>query len=498
MKKPFLFLILLFVSEALSSQELVPFYDREKQLWGFQNKETQKIIVQPQFDFAQEWWNDHGIVSKNRKFGLVDMNGNMVSEFIHDRIYVETCEGCVLKNSLVAVHYYFFYKSSISAVRRFKIDTKCNCIPQPYYPCPPMVPMDTSSTPENLRILQRAEYSYHLGEIKNAIRLADKAIAADTNDASTYFWKAVHLGYTHDLIIMQSPSVQINDLKNDQSRFDSENKEIEKILEKRRMSKNSDHLSEEEYKIEMDRLEEEKKIFAIEFEKKTKSLDSLQLFHDKWKEQSLDYLNTRFDSTYKLDSYYDAILRKTESSDIRNSTLSLKYDLEYLPNSEKKEIKREIKKVVPRYQRKSIESLMILPSFGFFPYARVEMNVSYGLSDFVFKNGICGLFAVGLGYDKDLNSSMESFMLTIMRQPLGIIHMAFSLMAVGNDEFSDAGFRPEFGFSFSAFTVLYGYNFVSKSKFGNARGNMVSIRMNFPVWRKDKFQNNFGNNLFRK
>jgi hypothetical protein len=125
------------------------------------------------------------------------------------------------------------------------------------------------------------------------------------------------------------------------------------------------------------------------------------------------------------------------------------------------------------------------------------LNISYGLTDFVFKQGICGLFAVGIGYDKDLNSSMESLMLTIMQQPLGIIHMAFSLMAVSNSEFTGTGIRPEFGYSLSAFTILYGYNFVSKSKFENARGNMVSIRMNLPVWRKDHFQKNFGNNLFR-
>jgi hypothetical protein len=175
----------------------------------------------------------------------------------------------------------------------------------------------------------------------------------------------------------------------------------------------------------------------------------------------------------------------------------LKYELDYLSKTEKKKIKKEIKKEVPRFKRKSIEGIMVLPAFGFFPYPRMELNISYGLTDFVFKQGICGLFAVGIGYDKDLNSSMESLMLTIMQQPLGIIHMAFSLMAVSNSEFTGTGFRPEFGFSFSAFTILYGYNFVSKSKFENARGNMVSIRMNLPVWRKDHFQKNFGNNLFR-
>lgn len=496
-KKLFSLFVFLLISGSGFSQELIPFYDREKQLWGFQNKETKQIIVQPSFEFASEWWNDYGIVTINGKYGLIDRNGNKVSPFIHERIYVEKCKDCPLEKSLVAVYYYYFYKPSMSAVRHFKIDEKCNCIPQPYYPCPPMLPMDTSSTPKNLRILQMAEYLYHQGEIKAALVFAEKAIEADTNDASTYFWKSIHLGYTHDLIIMEDPESQIKFLNSLKNSWDRENIEIEKILTNRKESTQSDRLSEEEYKIEMDKLAEEKRIFDEEHVKNIRSLDSLKIYQDKWKEQNLDYLNTKFDSTFKLVNYYDAVLQKTKDKDIYHSTLAAKYDLEYISKREKKKIKKEIKKEVPRFQRKSTEALMIHPSFGIFPYTRMEMNISYGFSNFTFKNGFSELAGLGIGYDKDLNSSLETYKAILLIQPLGVIHMGFNLLLVKNSENSDVGFRPEFGFSFSALTILYGYNFISKSKFGDARGNMVGIRLNLPIWRKDLFKKNLGNNLFR-
>jgi hypothetical protein len=492
-----LIIIFCFSFGNLFSQDLIPFYDREKQLWGFQNKETKQIIIQPQFEYAQEWWKEYGIVSANGKFGLIDISGNKVSPFIHERIYVERCEGCPMENSLVADYYYYFYRPGTSAIRSFRIDENCNCIPQPYYPCPPMLPMDTSSTPRNLKILQKAEYLYHQGEISAAFVFAEKAIEADTNDASTYFWKATHLGYAHDLIIMENPESQINYLNTLKKNWDRENIEIEKILTKRKESVQSDRLSEEEYKIEMDKLAEEKRIFDDEQNKKLKSLDSLQLYQDKWKEQSLEYLNTRFDTIYHLDNYYNAVLRKTKISEVYHSTLAAKYELDYISNDEKKEIKKEIRKEVPRYNRKSQEAIIIHPSFGFFPYTRMEMNISYGFSDFVFKNVLSGMFGIGIGYDKDVNTSFETFKIMMYHQPLGVIHMGLNFLIVSNSEHTDLGFRPEFGLSFSALTILYGYNFISQSKFGDAKGNMVGIRLNLPIWRKNEFRKDLGNNLFR-
>jgi hypothetical protein len=479
------------------AQDLIPFYDREKQLWGFQNKETKQIIVQPQFEYASEWWNEYGIVIINRKFGLVDINGKIVAPFIHEKIYVEKCKDCPLKNSLVAVYYYYNYKPSMNSNRIFKIDENCNCIPQPYFPCPPTVPLDTSSTPKNLKLLQKAEYLYHQGEIKMAFEIAEKAIESDTNDASTYFWKATHLGYTHDLRIMENPESQITFLNSLKNNWDLENIEIEKILQKRKASTQSDQLSEEEFKIEMNKLAEEKKIFDEDHFKKIKSLDSLKIFQNKWEEQSLDFINTKFDTSYRLNKYYNSVLQKTKIKDVYHSTLAAKYELNYISKNEKKEIKKEIKKEVPRFERKSTEGLILHPAFGFFPYPRLEMNITYGFSDFVFKNGMSGLFGVGIGYDNDLSSSLETLKLTFMNQPFGVIHIALNLLAVRNDEFSNVGFRPEFGLSFSAFTILYGYNFISKSKFGEARGNMVGVRLNLPIWRKNQFRKDLGNNLYR-
>lgn len=493
-KHIYLFLVFCFLFGNLFSQELIPFYDKEKQLWGFQNKETKQIIVQPQFEYASEWWNEYGIVMIDGKYGLIDRNGNKVSPFVLDYINGSECEDSPECDRLWS---YYVYAEGYYLNRHFVINTNCDCTPEKYFPCPPMIKMDTSQTPLNLRILQQAEKYYHQGEITKAIQVADRAIEADTTDASTYFWKAIHLADMYELWIMEEPESKLINLDYEKMEWEKENEQIKKILDARLTSRQSDQITEDEYNIEMKRLDEEIKAYEKGYAGKLKSIDSLQLYYAKWLEESNGYFNVKYDTTFHLLSYYDQVLKKTKSTFVYNSTLAAKLEINYISKQEKKKIKKEIIKNVDRINRKSAIAISFNPGYTLLPFQKIEMNILFNHIDFVFKDAFPLGVGIGIGYERGIDLDFESYKAIAYVQPVGPLHFALNLMYARDADSYGIGFRPEFGFSFSAFTILYGFNFVSDTKFPDTRGNMVGIRLNLPVWRKNEFRKDLGNNLYR-
>ncbi len=493
------FLILLFFVLRFSfshSQTLVPYYDRAKGKWGFQDKETKKVEVQPQFDNAVAWWKDYGIVMSEGKYGLIDKSGNKVSPFILDYIYVKDCEGCGEEGRLTSEANYVRTKYTYTK-REFFINEKCECVPQPFYPCPPLVKMDTSSTTENLRILQRAEFHLHLGDVRKAMQYAENAIDADTNEASTYFWKAMHQGYLHNIAISDSPESMIQTNKVDRMTWEYTYNEESKIWENRLASSQSDHITQETYDYEMKLLNEENESMKKKFEKREREIDSLDNHYNTWLDQGLDYINMRFDTSLHLLQTYDAVLRKSKHNEAYYSTLAAKMELGYISKSEKRKNKREIIGGLPRKYRKGESNIMASGGFAIFPYQKWEANLTHGYSSQLLESHFFHFIAWGLGYEQSLESDLTCMKAMIMMQQFGVLHIAFNFMAVSGFGNSAGGFRPEFGFSYSAFTVLYGYNFVSNSKFPGARGNMVGVRIHLPIWRENEFRKDLGSNLFR-
>lgn len=477
-------------------QKLVPYYDREKAKWGFQDKETKKVEVQPQFDNAVAWWKDYGIVMSDGKYGLIDKTGKKVSPFILDYIYVKECEGCGEGGRLTSVIEYRITKR-FESKREFFINEKCDCVPQPFYPCPPMIKMDTSTTAENLRLLQRAEFNLHKGDVKKAMQYAEKAIEADTNEASTYFWKGMHQGYLHNIAITDSPESMNQSNKVDRMSWEYTFKEESKIWENRLASSQSDHITQETYEYEMKLLNEENEAMKKKFEKREREIDSLNNYYNIYLDQGLDYINMRFDTSFQLLQTYDAVLRNSKPGEAYYSILAAKMELGYISKSEKRKIKKEIISGLPRKYRKGESNIMMSGGFAIFPYKKWEVNLTHGYSSQLLQSNFFHFIAWGLGYEKSLESDLNCYKAMIMMQQFGVLHMALNLMFIDGFGNSDVGFRPEFGFSYSAFTVLYGYNFVNNSKFPGARGNMVGVRIHLPIWRKNEFRKDLGSNLFR-
>lgn len=478
----------------LTAQDLIPYFDKQKQLWGFQNKESKQIVIQPEFTDAVEWWKEFGIVMIDGKYGLIDRNGKKASPFIHDYLAVEHCEEC-RKDELTA---FYYYGTDFSLERKFNVNEKCDCIPYSYYPCPPMVKMDTSGISRALQYIQRAEFHYHQGNIDQSFLYADKAILADTNDAASYFWKASHMADGIDICIAEEPEIISNNVENEYTFYQNESSKRSTELENALVSTGKDKITQEEYDAEMKILNRQDSVDLAWYSSQLKTIDSLQIFYNKWQDQTWNYWNSRYDTTYHLQEYYDASIRhQTKGSPIYYSSLAGKYEIEYLSSSEKKKIKKEIIQNTPRYNRKSDLNIMLNAGFALFPYQKLEVNLTYGYSDFVFRNVFPLMVGAGIGYEQGLDLKMETYKALFFIQPIGPIHGALNLMYVRNADSGGIGVRPEFGFSFSALTILYGFNFVSNSKFPDARGNMVGFRVNLPLWRKNEFKKTWGNNLYR-
>lgn len=489
----FLFLLLIFPVK-IFSQEWIPYYDKEKQKYGFQNKETRQIVVQPQYEDAVAKWKDYGIVRIEGKYGLIDKDGNKVSPFIHDYMFVEECADCHF-GELAAFHY---YRANYRSPRKFYINQNCDCIPKPFFPCPPMVKMDTSETPLHLKILQRAEKQYHLGEVKKSLEIADKAIEADSADASVWFWKATVSSDGWELRISDNPyrleGYYIYECEN---QIESNANQI-KYLMQRHNGEIKPSITPEEYFTELEKIQHEDSILQIDCKRKKMELDSLTLIYEKWDEQNWDLSYARFDTSYHLLKYYNAALRHVSKESLMYySVLSGKHDLRYLPKSEKKMIAREIKEKLPRIRRKSEMGILLNTGYSFFPYQKLEANLTYGFSEFIFESAFPVMAGYGLGFEYGMDLSVQTYKAIVFANPVGAVHLSASVLYVRGFNNGGLGFRPEFGFSFSALTVLYGFNFVSDNKFPGARGNMVGVRLNLPVWRADYFSKNEGNNLYR-
>lgn len=494
MKTFLLSILALICLSEINAQELIPYFDKQKQLWGFQNKDSKQIVIQPEFTDAVEWWKDFGIVMINGKYGLIDRNGKKVSPFILDYLAVEHCEEC-RKDELMGFYYYGY---DYSMERKFYVNEKCDCIPYSYYPCPPMVKMDTSGISEPLRYIQRAEFHYHQGNIDKSFLYADKAILADTNDAASRFWKASHMADGYDIYISEDPEILGSNLESEYSSYQNEFHKKSNTLENALVSDKKDKITQEEYDAEMKLLYHQDSIDFAWYTAKQKTIDSLRVFYDKWQDQTWNYWNALYDTTYHLQEYYDGALRhQVKNSPIYLSTLAGKYAIDGLPKSEKKKIKKEIIANTPRYNRKSDMAVMLNGGWALFPYQKLEVNLTYGYSDFVFKNVFPLMVGAGIGYEQGLDLKLETYKAMFFIQPIGPIHGALNLMYVRNAGSGGIGVRPEFGFSFSALTILYGFNFVSDTKFPDARGNMVGFRLNLPIWRMNDFKKTWGNNLYR-
>lgn len=493
--KAILWSLLFLLNVDLFAQELIPYYDREKQKYGFQNKETRQIVIQPEFEDAVEWWRDYGIVRIDGKYGLINREGKKVSEFRQDYMFVEHCEEC-LTGELAAYHYYGL---NYSKPRKIYLNEKCECSPKPFYPCPPQVKTDTSQLSIGLKYIQRAEYYYHQGEIKKALDYADKAIASDSTDGSFWFWRASHMADAVDIFICEDPDELYQSLEDDLTIWENAFAKAQTELENAAYwEKSKTPISEEEYNEQIKILFKQDSAERAVYSRRLKSIDSIRVFYIKWEEQGWDYWNTRFDGDYPLDSFYNGALRHIDKKDrVYYSALAGKYDITYVSKTEKKKIKKDINKGLPWRNRKSEQCLMIQPAYGIFPFQRAEINIMFGASDFVFENAFPFMGSFGLGYEIGAERNLRTYKAMIAATPVGPLHGALNFLFSTEGNQKGIGFRPEFGFTFSALTVLYGYNFISNSKFPDARGNMVSVRFNLPVYRWDRMAKYWGNNLYR-
>lgn len=481
-------------SLSLFAQEIVPYYDANSGKWGFHTKDFNKIMIEAKYDDATAWYKDFGIVMIDGKYGMVDRKGNKVSPFILDYLSVENCVSCKV-GELYGV---YFYKNHLSGDRKFYVNEKCDCIPYSYWPCPPMVKIDTSSTPKNLKLLQRAEYLYHQGEITKSLIMADRAIAADTNDASAYFWKASVMSDNYWMIISEDPYVMENDIEikkdNWKKEYETKFTEIEKLLELNRITADN-------YNRIRDSLIHQDSLFEIEFKKTVKKADSLNKYYSKWEDEALEYINVNYDKDFAIHTYYNkALSKEPKDTWAYKSLLAGKYEIKYISKAEKKSLKKELRNSVERKYRKSNTTIMFNLGYSIFPYQYFEANITFGYADFMYDNLFPFVAAVGLGFEKGINFDLESYKAIVMIQPIGPIHLALNVLFNKNTITHETGFgiRPEFGFNISSFTILYGYNITKEDKFPiGAVGNKVGLRFNFPLWRPNEFSKEWGNNFFR-
>ena len=157
MKKIFILFSLIISTASVFAQndEQEIFFDRKSASYGVRNKADDKVIIEAKYHSIKPYYNHEGktdkyVVEKIVKAAkegqlldehyhfIVDNNGKRIST--HD---AKNTWNVDLEGKSYTMAYYQYENLSEFRGRRYHIDEHCSCQPEPYFPCPVRVPMDT-------------------------------------------------------------------------------------------------------------------------------------------------------------------------------------------------------------------------------------------------------------------------------------------------------------------------------------------------------------------
>jgi len=166
------------------NMKVVPYTD-ENGNYGLKERSNDSIIISAKYHKIVENFNDTGfvVISNNYYWGVINLKGESIVPFYNSSYHyndsmnlhskIMACPVCI-NNKYNSGYYYF-------------VNSKGECLPSDYYPCPDGVEIDSRELPEHLKYIQLAEKAKLKNKI-GAVYYCKKAIQCDTLIAATYFW----------------------------------------------------------------------------------------------------------------------------------------------------------------------------------------------------------------------------------------------------------------------------------------------------------------------
>lgn len=141
------------------SEKCMSFKDKESGLWGFKNSETKEIVIPALYETVACYKGEIFPVKKDGFWYMVNAKNEPLTPTnkMKDVMMYHSLHGSepiwwgksTYANELIKDFGYFEEEV-------YKINKNCDCVPEDYYLCPFYVDMDTTLTPEYLKMMQIA------------------------------------------------------------------------------------------------------------------------------------------------------------------------------------------------------------------------------------------------------------------------------------------------------------------------------------------------------
>lgn len=389
MKKLTILIIATIFSLQLSAQNYYySFKDKDTKLKGMKEASTGEIVIPAEYDKILDWNNETVIVMKgNEKMAINYLNEIIVSPTEQD-LYLERYD---------PVHFdeVFAYNNDVYIAENYKVNSKGQCIPIDYYPCPTNFNIDTTNASAEHKLIQKSVEALRACEAEEAIKYAQKAIDANPNNAASRYW--------YSRMFIEQLCGRITN----------------EVTEK--------HKSEIETHINK----------AIELE---------------------------------TEPFYLTL------------TYAVKYDFEKNHNKNKAEKKIAYQNLKEFNAQKDKVGIMLqfAGNYYFNDYS-VEASLGLGITERTLGYFDYMSYGYFLTYEHFFQDRIDAFKYSnIFSSPYFTSGLDLGMMT----DYERRAFviKPEVGLNYHGLKLMYGYNFVNKTKFPNQRGHVISLKFEFMTW----------------
>jgi hypothetical protein len=459
--------LLLVNNTKAQSSKCMSFKDKESGMWGFKNSETNEVVIPATYDLVACSRGEVFPVKKNGFWFMVNAKNEPLTPInkMKDAMMYYPLHGSepiwwgksTYANELLKEYGYI-------NEQMYKINKNCDCVPEDFYLCPFYVNMDTSATPEYLKMMQLAHIKltehFDFTGAQYYYGLAKKL--APNNTFLDYYMGTVLNNLPSIFYVGKYNKINYGELENWYGEVN--NSDTVSSMDKRLVIWMYNAISNDmEYQL-------------------TSTIEDIY-----WSSEDTDTLKY-FTNAYTNQRAVDTVSRAYW--DMR----AVAYEYEF--DGSRKEVKNEFKTLLKSPYKKAMS-----PS---------RMDLTLAPSGFI-QNGIQGfglaaqvslrlisppLLEVhyGLGYERYLKPEyhVNAFNFDLYMLNLGV----FS----GNQQRS-FGFRPTLPLSIWLFQLEYGYQFIFGPNNNDLRGHRIGLKFNIPYYNITKDVNGFhffGNEFYTK
>jgi hypothetical protein len=443
------------------------FKDKTTGMWGFKNTETKEVVIPAMYDLVSCSRGEVFPVKKNGFWYMVNVKNEPLTPInkMKDAMMYYPLHGSepiwwgksTYANELLEDYGYHIEQM-------YKINKNCDCVPEDFYLCPFYVNMDTTATPEYLKMMQIAH-----------IKLTEHF---DFTGAHYYYSLAKNLAPTNPFVDYYMGTV-INDLTKIFYVWKRTKINLEELEDRYNSVLDSDTIS------SMD-----KRLIIWIYNAFSKDMEyqlSSTIEDIYWSSEEVDSLKY-FTNAYTKQRAIDTVSRAYW--DMR--AVAYEYEFDGSGKENKNEFKAILKSPYKIDMSPSRMDLTLAPS-GFLQNGIQGFGLSAHVSLRLISPPLLEIH-YGLGYERYLKPEypINAFNFDLYMVNLGV----FS----GNQQRS-FGLRPTLPLSIWLFQLEYGYQFIFGSNNNDLRGHRIGLKFNIPYYNITKDVNGFhffGNEFYTK